>query len=144
MTDPDRWRRVWKTIVDLGWSELAVPSVDGEGSFGPMDLAVVLEECGAALAPVPLLGSVGLAAGVLRNSGLDSVLTDIAGGVVATLAVHADRFATARGSDDSASGTAARHGCCRPQPVARGARGHAGPLGRGWDRSPRSCASAMA
>jgi alkylation response protein AidB-like acyl-CoA dehydrogenase len=49
---------------------------------------VVLEECGAAIAPIPLLSSVGLAAGALRASGLDSVLADIAGGVVATLAVH--------------------------------------------------------
>src|SRR5947209_1931449 len=36
------------------------------------------------------LMDVGLAAGVLRTSGLDAVLTDIAGGVVATLAVHAE------------------------------------------------------
>ncbi len=65
MTDPDRWRTVWKTVVDLGWSELAVPAADGDSSFGRMDLTVVLEECGAALAPVPLLSSVGLAAGLL-------------------------------------------------------------------------------
>ncbi|OBJ03718.1 acyl-CoA dehydrogenase family protein [Mycobacterium sp. 1465703.0] len=88
-TDPERWRALWKTVVDLGWTELAAPSAEGAGDYGPVELAVVLEECGAALAPIPLLSSVGLAAGVLRNSGLDTVLTDIAGGVVATLAVHA-------------------------------------------------------
>jgi len=86
ITDPERWRALWKTVVDLGWTELATPDA---GDYGPVELAVVLEECGAALAPIPLLGSVGLAAGVLRTSGLDAVLTDIAGGVVATLAVHA-------------------------------------------------------
>lgn len=86
MTDPERWRALWKTVVDLGWTELAAPDA---GDYGPVELVVVLEECGAALAPIPLLSSVGLAAGLLRNSGLDSVLTDIAGGVVATLAVHA-------------------------------------------------------
>src|SRR5690348_1129888 len=85
ITDPERWRALWKTVVDLGWTELATPDA---GDYGPVELAVVLEECGAALAPIPLLGSVGLAAGVLRTSGLDGVLTDIAGGVVATLAVH--------------------------------------------------------
>ncbi|OBH52539.1 acyl-CoA dehydrogenase family protein [Mycobacterium sp. E2479] len=89
ITDPERWRALWKTVVDLGWTELASPAEEGAGDYGPVELAVVLEECGAAIAPIPLLGSVGLAAGVLRNSGLDSVLTDIAGGVVATLAVHA-------------------------------------------------------
>ena len=53
---------------------------------------MVLEECGAALAPIPLLSSIGLAAGALRGSGLDSVLADIAGGVVATLAVHSPGY----------------------------------------------------
>ncbi|OBA77247.1 acyl-CoA dehydrogenase [Mycobacterium sp. 1554424.7] len=85
MVDPERWRPLWKTVVDLGWTELAAP--DG-GDYGPVELAVVLEECGAAIAPIPLLSSVGLAAGALRASRLDSVLADIAGGAVATLAVH--------------------------------------------------------
>src|ERR1700759_2491747 len=90
MTDPNRWRTVWKTVVDLGWSELAVPSVDDDSSFGPLDLTVVLEECGAALAPVPLLSSVGLAAGLLRLAGpaVDDVLAEIGSGVVAALALH--------------------------------------------------------
>jgi alkylation response protein AidB-like acyl-CoA dehydrogenase len=85
MTDPERWRALWKTVVDLGWTELAAPD---SGDYGPVELAVVLEECGAALAPIPLLSSVGLAAGALRASGLDPVLGDIAGGAVATLAVN--------------------------------------------------------
>lgn len=89
ITDPERWRALWKTVVDLGWTELAAPSEDGAGDYGPVELAVVLEECGAALAPIPLLSSVGLAAGVLRDASLDAVLADIAGGAVATLAVHA-------------------------------------------------------
>lgn len=85
MTDPERWRTLWKTVVDLGWTELAAP---GTGDYGPVELAVVLEECGAAVAPIPLLSSIGLAAGALRCAGLDAVLDEIAGGVVATLAVH--------------------------------------------------------
>jgi alkylation response protein AidB-like acyl-CoA dehydrogenase len=84
LTDPERWRTLWKTVVDLGWTELAAPDTE----YGPVDLVVVLEECGAALAPIPLLSSVGLAAGALRAAGLESALGDIAGGVVATLAVH--------------------------------------------------------
>ena len=89
-TDPERWRTLWKTVVDLGWTELAAPDSD---DYGPAELVVVLEQCGAAIAPIPLLSSVGLAAGALRGiatkGGLDSVLTDIAGGAVATLAAHA-------------------------------------------------------
>jgi alkylation response protein AidB-like acyl-CoA dehydrogenase len=90
ITDPQRWRTVWKTVVDLGWTELAVPSAGSDDSFSRVDLAVVLEECGAAIAPIPLLSSVGLAAGVLRIAGaaVDDVLGEIGGGVVAALAVH--------------------------------------------------------
>jgi alkylation response protein AidB-like acyl-CoA dehydrogenase len=85
LTDPERWRTVWKTVVDLGWTELAAG-----GDYGRLDLAVVLEECGAAIAPIPLLSSVGLAAGVLRAAGpgVDDVLAAVGGGVVAALAVH--------------------------------------------------------
>ncbi len=88
-TDSERWRGLWKTVVDLGWTQLAEPDAD---DYGLMDLALVLEECGAALAPIPLLSSVGLAAGALRaipGDGFDAVLAEIAGGAVATLAVHA-------------------------------------------------------
>lgn len=85
MADPERWRAPWKTVVDLGWTELAAPEAT---DYGPVELAVVLEECGAAMAPIPFLSSVGLAAGALPAAGLDSVLADIAGGAVATLAVH--------------------------------------------------------
>ncbi len=79
---------MWKTVVDLGWTELAAP--DGDGDFGPVELTLVLEECGAAIAPIPLLPSIGLAAGVLRAAGppAEPVLADIAGGAVATLAAH--------------------------------------------------------
>jgi alkylation response protein AidB-like acyl-CoA dehydrogenase len=84
LTDPDRWRSLWKTVVGLGWTELAA----GAGDYGPVELAVVLEECGAAIAPIPLLSSVGLAAGALRATGLDAVLAEIAAGTAATLAVH--------------------------------------------------------
>jgi alkylation response protein AidB-like acyl-CoA dehydrogenase len=87
LNDPERWRTLWKTVVDLGWTELAAPDAS---DYGPVELAVVLEECGAAIAPIPLLSSVGLAAGALRACGpaFAPVLSDIAGGVVATLAVH--------------------------------------------------------
>ncbi len=90
MTDPQRWRTVWKTVVDLGWTELAVPGGDGDDAFGLLDLTVVLEECGAAIAPIPLLSSVGLAAGALRLAGpaVADPLSDIGSGIVAALAVH--------------------------------------------------------
>jgi alkylation response protein AidB-like acyl-CoA dehydrogenase len=94
MADPERWRTLWKTVVDLGWTELAVPAANSDGSYSRVDLTVVLEECGAALAPIPLLSSVGLAAGLLRLAGpaVDDVLGDIGSGAVAALAVHPARY----------------------------------------------------
>jgi alkylation response protein AidB-like acyl-CoA dehydrogenase len=92
ITDPERWRTLWKTVVDLGWTDLARTAAgpDDTPDFGPVDVAVVLEECGAAMAPIPLLSSVGLAAGVLlgRGPAFAPVLAEIAGGAVATLAAH--------------------------------------------------------
>ena len=82
LTDPDRWRSLWKTVVGLGWTELAA------GDYGPVELAVVLEECGAAIAPIPLLSSVGLAAGALRGTGLDSVLAEIAESLLANTVIE--------------------------------------------------------
>jgi alkylation response protein AidB-like acyl-CoA dehydrogenase len=43
MTDPERWRTVWETVVDLGWTELAAPATD-DSSSGRVELAIVLEE----------------------------------------------------------------------------------------------------
>jgi alkylation response protein AidB-like acyl-CoA dehydrogenase len=84
MTDPQCWHGLWKSVVDLGWTALA-----GD-EFGAIDLTVVLEECGAAIAPIPLLSSVGLAAGALKAGGavFDPWLAEIADGVVATLAAQ--------------------------------------------------------
>ena len=36
--DPDRWRTLWKTVVDLGWTELAAPSEEGADEYGPVEL----------------------------------------------------------------------------------------------------------
>jgi alkylation response protein AidB-like acyl-CoA dehydrogenase len=84
MTDPQRWRTLWKTVVGLGWTALA-----GD-DFAVVDLVVVLEECGAALLPIPLVTAVGLAAGALSRSGATfaDALDEIEGGAVAALATQ--------------------------------------------------------
>ena len=67
MTDPDRWRTVWKTVVDLGWTELARPmaTAPSAGWISPWSWRNAVRRS----APVPLLSSVGLAAGLLRLAG---------------------------------------------------------------------------
>ena len=87
--DPERWRPLWKTVTDLGWPALA--SLDGEAGLGVVELVAVLEELGAAAAPVPLLSSAGLAGGVLRAAGAaaSGVVEELADGGVGALGVAA-------------------------------------------------------
>jgi alkylation response protein AidB-like acyl-CoA dehydrogenase len=86
MTDPQCWHGLWKSVAGLGWPALA------GGEFGAIDLVVVLEECGAAIAPIPMLSSVGLAAGVLNACGeaMRAPVAEIVDGAVATLACQAE------------------------------------------------------
>ena len=70
LTDPERWRPLWKTVTDLGWCGLAM--LDDDAGLGVVELIAVLEEIGATAAPVPLLSSAGFAAGVLRAAGPDA------------------------------------------------------------------------
>jgi alkylation response protein AidB-like acyl-CoA dehydrogenase len=90
MTDPEHWRDLWQTVVGLGWTQVAACGPGCDNALGTTDLVLLLEESGTAIAPIPLLSSVGLAAGVLRAAGPQtrSVRDDIADGAVATAAVH--------------------------------------------------------
>ncbi len=125
-TDPERWRSLWKTVVDLGWTELATP--DPGGDFGPVELVLVLEECGAVLAPIPLLSSVGLAAGALRacGPGAAPLLADIASGRGRHPGGALPRIAAAGTGRDAERGAAARTCGRGSQPASGRAGRHAG------------------
>ena len=84
--DAERWRPLWKTVVELGWPALA--ALDGAAGLGVTELVAVLEECGYAAAPVPLLSSVGWAAGALRGTAAP-VVAELAEGAVGALGVGA-------------------------------------------------------
>ncbi len=73
------WRRL---AVDMGCAGLAVPVERGGAGAGLREVAVVLEELGRALAPVPFLGSAVLAtSALLACTGDDAgLLTGLAGG----------------------------------------------------------------
>jgi len=51
--DPDGWRQ----MAELGWTGLALPEEWGGQGLGIVDLAVLFEEMGYALAPSPLLSN---------------------------------------------------------------------------------------
>jgi alkylation response protein AidB-like acyl-CoA dehydrogenase len=59
----------WAAIAELGWPALVVPEEDGGLGLGVVELAVVQEELGYALAPMPLLSTV--AGGLLIAAGGD-------------------------------------------------------------------------
>src|ERR1700748_2765048 len=54
---------LWKEMAELGWAGLALPEEWGGQGLGIVDLAVLMEEMGYALAPSPLFSHtvVGLA-----------------------------------------------------------------------------------
>jgi alkylation response protein AidB-like acyl-CoA dehydrogenase len=112
---------LWKQMADLGWLGLAFPEEYGGQGFGFVDLAVILEEMGAALLPSPFLSSVLLAGQTILLGGSEeqkqTYLPKIAdGSLIATLAMTepsgrfdaegiADVWATPEGDGFRISGT---------------------------------------
>jgi alkylation response protein AidB-like acyl-CoA dehydrogenase len=60
----------WAAICELGWPALLVPEEHGGLGLGVVELAVVQEELGAALAPSPFLSTMAAAA-VIADAGSD-------------------------------------------------------------------------
>ncbi|MDE0944057.1 MAG: acyl-CoA/acyl-ACP dehydrogenase, partial [Alphaproteobacteria bacterium] len=58
---------LWDEIVALGWAGVALPEAYGGGGRGVLDLSILVEEAGRAVAPTPLVVSAGLAATILQS-----------------------------------------------------------------------------
>ncbi len=52
---------LWKDVAELGWLGTAIPETYGGVGFGRLELAVIAEEIGRALAPIPFSSSAYLA-----------------------------------------------------------------------------------
>jgi acyl-CoA dehydrogenase len=106
-------RVVWERMAgELGLTGLAVPEAYGGSGFGQAELAVVMEELGAALTPSPFFASAVLAAGALLRLGDEDAAKELlpgiaSGQVIATLALPDDTTVRAAASGD---GTWALHG----------------------------------
>jgi alkylation response protein AidB-like acyl-CoA dehydrogenase len=61
-------RALWATVAELGWPALAIPEAHGGLGLGVAETAVVFEELGRRLAPLPYLGAV-LAARAIELGG---------------------------------------------------------------------------
>src|SRR5213083_1084186 len=55
-------RELWKGLADMGFLGVAIPEAFGGSGAGHLELCVVAEEIGRALAPVPFSSTVYLAA----------------------------------------------------------------------------------
>jgi alkylation response protein AidB-like acyl-CoA dehydrogenase len=69
---------LWPTAVDAGWPGLLIDEQHGGAGLGVFDATLVAEECGRALAPVPLLGLVPATA--ILGAGDDESLEAVAAG----------------------------------------------------------------
>ncbi len=92
VTDAAIDRDLWAGLAEMGLIGLHIPEEYGGAGFGMPELAVVFEELGSMVAPVPLLSSV-LASTAILKAGTDDqkreALPGIAAGeVIATLAVY--------------------------------------------------------
>jgi alkylation response protein AidB-like acyl-CoA dehydrogenase len=100
---PHDFSKVWHALAaDLGIAGLLVPEQLGGAGAGAREAAVVMEEIGRAVAPVPFLSSAVLATVALLEAGdTETVKGLAAGSVTATLAVP---LSTA--PDDAVAGVA--------------------------------------
>ncbi|MFV0281562.1 MAG: acyl-CoA dehydrogenase family protein [Rhodoblastus sp.] len=65
-------RALWKGLADLGLIGVAIPEEFGGAGAGRLELCVIAEELGRALAPVPYSSTVYLAAELLMLAGSDA------------------------------------------------------------------------
>jgi alkylation response protein AidB-like acyl-CoA dehydrogenase len=65
-------RELWKGLADMGFLGVAIPEAFGGAGAGHLELCVIAEEIGRALAPVPFSSTVYLAAEAILIAGSDA------------------------------------------------------------------------
>jgi alkylation response protein AidB-like acyl-CoA dehydrogenase len=81
---------LWKTVGDLGWAGVAIDEAHGGLGLGLIELVILMEETGRALAPVPFFSTVALTGQLLEQTSggaRDEALRAIALGARATAAL---------------------------------------------------------
>lgn len=69
--DEDFDRRLWSTLAEMGFCGAAIPEEYGGLGLGYLELCVIAEELGRALAPVPFDSTIGLFSEILKLAGSD-------------------------------------------------------------------------
>ena len=67
---------LWGGMAEMGWMAVALPEAYGGVGYGYLELCVIAEEIGRAVAPVPFSSSVYLAAEALLAGGSDAQKND--------------------------------------------------------------------
>ena len=60
-TDKLYHKALWQSVVELGWTAMAIPESYGGLGLGYLELCVIAEELGRVVAPIPFSSSVYLA-----------------------------------------------------------------------------------
>jgi alkylation response protein AidB-like acyl-CoA dehydrogenase len=82
--DPDWFARdVWSELAKADLLGIALPEADGGGGFGIVEAVLVLEQIGRAVAPVPYLATVVLAALPIAEFGSATQRAELLPGVIA-------------------------------------------------------------
>jgi len=63
---------LWKGAAELGWLGTVIPEEYGGAGFGHLELSVIAEEVGRALAPIPFSSSIYLATEAILVAGSDA------------------------------------------------------------------------
>ncbi|WP_406734789.1 acyl-CoA dehydrogenase [Streptomyces sp. NBC_01108] len=93
----------WQTLAGQGLLGLHLPEEAGGGGYGLLELAVVIEELGRAMAPGPFLPTT-LAAAVLQRAGHQEHLARLADGTtIGAVGLGAGSLTLSRGDDGAAT-----------------------------------------
>lgn len=65
-------KALWKAVAAMGWTGTAIPEAYGGLGLGSLELCVIAEELGRAVAPIPFSSSVYLAAEALMLAGSEA------------------------------------------------------------------------
>ena len=71
---------LWRRLVELDWPALGIAEAHGGLGLGPLEVGIVVEELGRAVAPSPYLATVTQLVPAIRESGASVLLADVAAG----------------------------------------------------------------
>src|ERR1700726_3367982 len=115
-------KALWKGLAEMGFLGVAIPEEFGGDGAGHLELCVIAEEIGRALAPVPFSSTVYLAAEAILLAGSDSQkqkwLPLIAsGGAIGTLALFEGKGNPSPAAIELSASGGSLNGVKKPVPV---------------------------